>query len=367
MSTPSDHEHASPTPSGSPCTTEEIASLEAIGATEPVPQHLAQLSRPSVRFSLPSNAKPHVVTRSAGSSGDHTFWQATLGDDVVLVWPGQQTHRIERRARGAGGPLGGHRPSWMDLHYQPKMRSFPPPGRTDRRRRKARSLGDLQMLPDNPGYPWASAGLITTPEGTGTGSLVGRRVVLTASHCVPWRSVNSGNGWWMTFAPNARSLDFNNPTPYGQSYVSDVLYYRQVLAGQESEDDAALDFAVLRLYDPLGDQVGWFGATEWTTDWQLLQVWAVEGYPAGVGPFAETNEYILGGTDNAQGEVLETAAELLSGMSGGPFWAWFDAGGGQLDPRITAVASATPGGVENWVAAGSDLVTMIEEARARFP
>ena len=113
-----------------------------------------------------------------------------------------------------------------------------------------------------------------------------------------------------------------------------------------------------------------------------MAVWASVGYPNGFGPVVNLAQSIEDG--NSPGIVgqgggldLETESELYEGMSGGPFWAWFDVGGGAVTPRITGVVSGVGavapdfGGVisgdsDNWLGGGNEMVALIQEARDRW-
>lgn len=84
------------------------------------------------------------------------------------------------------------------------------------------------------------------PLWTGSAAIVGRNLLLTASHCAPWNTSGTGGitGWWMRFVPS-----YNNGTePLGSSYISDFR-------GVENTDDVTgLDYVICRLYKPLGDR-----------------------------------------------------------------------------------------------------------------
>jgi V8-like Glu-specific endopeptidase len=58
-------------------------------------------------------------------------------------------------------------------------------------------FNDRRKPATNSDYPWWSIGLVKGNRGTGTGALIGRNLVLTAGHVVPWDAQDA----WMTFSP----------------------------------------------------------------------------------------------------------------------------------------------------------------------
>jgi Trypsin-like peptidase domain len=353
-----------------PLPTAELDNLPSIPPSEDPPERFTSSTGGNLQFSLPEGETPHIETQTLGNGAGRVLWRANVQGHATLGWPGRRIHAITKPTKRPDASLDGHGPPWMNLRYRPKWRPLTPMKRTPQGR-LVRPLEGFHLLEDD-SYPWSCVGLINTSDNfNGTGSLVGSRLVLTASHVVPWNSINSGNGWSMTFTPNYRSVGLNHQ-PFGLSYVSDVLYYREVGEPPAQHDSfaAAEDYAVLRLYDPLGDQLGYFGNTDYSEDWNNLAVWANVGYTDGDGPFAQTEQTIVDGDSpgifGGPGLNLETYAELFPGMSGGPFWAWFNTSQGSLTPRITGVVGGTADGDEKLLAGGGEMVALVEEARTRW-
>src|SRR6266511_2489600 len=106
------------------------------------------------------------------------------------------------------------------------------------------------------GYPWTCIGTIfvwkdfsqPNPQWSGSGVLIGGRVVLTAGHIAPW---GSGN-WAMRFVPAYYDGGSTLGAGLG-AWVSDYWGYNP---GEVS----AWDMVVLRLYTPLDNTYGYFGA-----------------------------------------------------------------------------------------------------------
>ena len=135
---------------------------------------------------------------------------------------------------------------------------------------------------------------------------------------------------------------------------------------------------ICRLYEPLGEQLGYFGTEEYTEDWNDDGVWACVGYPgdlsSGERPFVQLDCNFEDSESSGGGQVLETECDLGHGDSGGPFWAWFP----DNDPRIVAVVSSEADfSTEIWpivihdhdnaAAGGADMVHLVDWARANWP
>jgi hypothetical protein len=106
---------------------------------------------------------------------------------------------------------------------------------------------------------------------SGTGALVGDRIVITAGHMVPW----GDSPWWMRFVP----AYYDGASLHGagiESYVSDARGYNT------SGSVTGYDWAVLRLYEPLGQWLGYFGYNGYSDNWNDGAYWSLIGYPGAI-------------------------------------------------------------------------------------
>src|SRR5947209_1157412 len=112
---------------------------------------------------------------------------------------------IPLRPKGTAGKssLDGYRPTFRGINYMPEVQMPVVP----RRRRSTREFGgifppdDRTVLTDT-AYPWLTVGKVFTSDGTtGSGALVGDRIVLTAKHMRPVNSIAAGS-WWIKFVPH---------------------------------------------------------------------------------------------------------------------------------------------------------------------
>jgi hypothetical protein len=222
-------------------------------------------------------------------------------------------------------------------------------------------VAQRQILTDT-SYPWLLTGKIFTSDGTGgSGVLVGDRLVLTARHVVPWTSIAAGN-WWMKFVP----AYFDGREPFGSSYVSDVTNY----GTDDSEYNLSHDYAVLRLYDPLGAWLGYLGSSEFDDGWRNNDNFINIGYMLDIAGSQEPvwqRYWIEDDYEDDDGQTLETEASLNYGASGGPFFGWFN-NGSQIRV-IGAVTGETGFGddVDNSLAGGPNMVNLIDWGRANWP
>ena len=276
--------------------------------------------------------------------------------------------------------VSGHRPGWIAAAYYP--RPLPGLGRPAQMRRiNGRPVGPLYVFgPDDrqtywdSSWPWGLMGKVFNSDGwVGSGALIGPRLVATASHMVPWDS----SPWWMRFVP----AYYNGVSLHGASVESDV----SDAEGYEFDGIVANDWAVLRLYEPLGEWLGYFGYNRFSSSWEDDSNWTVLGYPLGVAsgerPSYQTGvsvfdiELSIAGVA-AGGIELETKADVTPGNSGGPMFGWWSG-----DPRLVGVVSAqeeewSPGAwpwewadVEksNIVAGGPGFTSLMAWGRTNWP
>jgi V8-like Glu-specific endopeptidase len=227
----------------------------------------------------------------------------------------------------------GHRPDWMDLSHAPRL--FPSRKHAPMRRLNGRIVRPLWVFGDDDrrlfrdsSYPWGTVGLIENSEGeTGSGTLVGRSLVVTAAHLIPW---NSAPNAWVKFTP----ADYLG---MGSLFGPNVYSYATEVRGYNAGGDVSgYDWAILRLDQPLGDLVGYMGYTGYADDWEGQSFWTVVGYPSGVGPFWQGGIDINDDDEDSNGgqELESVTADLSAGNSGGPIFAWWD-----NDPRVGGVVS----------------------------
>jgi hypothetical protein len=146
-------------------------------------------------------------------------------------------------------------------------------------------------------------------------------------------------------------------------------------------DVTGYDWAVLRLYQPLGDWLGYFGYNGFSSSWEDDSYWTVLGYPVGVAsgqrPSYQTGVSVFDiDSDSSGGRELETKADMTPGNSGGPMFGWWSG-----DPRLVGVVSGqeedwSPGAwpwewadVEkgNVVAGGSGFTNLMAWGRTNWP
>ena len=169
------------------------------------------------------------------------------------------------------------------------------------------------------GKIWAGANGIDTY--TGTGVLVGRNLLLTTSHTVPWNK----DGWCIRFVPfwSPPLLD-PNTEPYGSSFVSDAR-------GWTASGTAASDMAICKLYTPLGAQdPTWtaclsFGAdSSYTNSTDTV----IAGYDPIETPDALTGQAvsITAVQDSNQLKLMLTVENPVSGWEGGVMYTGWNGG-----------------------------------------
>jgi len=223
----------------------------------------------------------------------------------------------------------------------------------------------------DPSWPWGLVGQVFNNEGmSGTATLIGDRLIATAGHLIPWKSDN----WWMRFVP----AYYNGSSLHGagvESYVSDVNGF------DVDGDVVGYDWAVCRLYEPLGNMLGFFGYNGYSDDWENDPRWSIIGYP---GAIAGAQRPSFQGSvssndtdgDSNGGMEIETEADLTPGNSGGPMFGWFDG-----DPRLIGVVAGeeeewSPGvwpwewvdtDLQNVVAGGAGFTNLMAWGRNNWP
>lgn len=268
-------------------------------------------------------------------------------------------------------PFAGYRPEWSDLLYVPRrpgleehelLRRF-----DGQRVRPAWVYGhDDRAQFRDPAWPWGLVGRIFNSNGfSGTGALVGDRLVVTAGHMVPWGKKDA----WMRFVP----AYYGGVSLHGvgvESYASQARGY------DPHGNPAGYDWAILRLFEPLGSWLGYYGYNGYSEAWEDEPWWSIIGYP---GAIANANRPSFQGhitvsdldSDDHGGAELESdTADITPGNSGGPMFGWWG-----TDPRIIGVVSGeeeidlliTTVDKDNIIAGGSGFTSLIGWGRTNWP
>jgi V8-like Glu-specific endopeptidase len=345
-------------------------SRRAVLGTGSVPPQLDALARKRSLF-IESKKKPKVDIRSVDDGRE--LWRVDVPVDAETR--GAQLGRTMERHPATkfldevseDVSFESYRPEWIDALPFPNLR-------VDKAARQLRRFDGTRTQPlwvydsarnafNDDSWPWGLVGRIFNNQGnSGTGTLVGNRLVLTAGHMVPW----SSDSWWMRFVP----AYFNGTSLFGagvESYVSDVQGYNTGGTGY--------DWAALRLYEPLGASLGYFGYNSYSTAWNNQPIWSNIGYPGDIDN-AEEPAFQQGFTindtdaDKNGGEELETEnCDLNHGNSGGPIFAWWNNG---TDPRLVGVVSSqetedSPARNDNVFASGDGFVNLCAWGRTNWP
>ncbi|MEZ5085761.1 MAG: trypsin-like serine protease [Tessaracoccus sp.] len=210
-------------------------------------------------------------------------------------------------------------------------------------------------------YPMCTIGIVRVsvngkPKHRGSGVMVGPNLLLTAGHVAPWGASN----WDMEFIPAYR----NGNRPFGSAWV------RQYRGYNTKNNVTGHDYAICRLYTPIGNVVGWMGARSYGKDSQYEALtYMSSGYPGSYGerPAVELGMRIADIDNDSPGLELEfaTRKDLGPGWSGGPLWP------GSTQPYVHGVLSGTEKDFLDprrlVYAAGSPMVDLVRYGRNNWP
>lgn len=218
-------------------------------------------------------------------------------------------------------------------------------------------------------FPWCTTGRVETPAGIGSGTMIGRNLLLTASHCIDWGTNSVG---WVKFTPSY----YNGSAPFGISWGTRVVYWNRAIGGL-SDFETAFDYVVVVLDRNMGNLTGYAGYRTYSPSWNNGNFWQTIGYPGDL-TGTERPAFFGGGaiwntsshsTSGRQGLVLGHFMDITGGHSGGPVWGWW---GNEPWPRVVGVQSAesnTPGpstAGDNEAGGGDALSALISWARSHY-
>jgi V8-like Glu-specific endopeptidase len=366
-----------------PLTPDALLLRENGAPSAPVPKKIAQHLAIKSAIVSASGAQLEVERCVTRVEGEKSAWRITLPDNAGFGLP------VRSAARFAPGHLSkkyaapthteAFRSHWVSQIFHPKLTTAPRP-------RLLRSSSGRRVIPYGGiygnddrqviypfGYPWQCIGRVFSYRGnqlmeTGTGVLVGPRHVLTAGHLVPWPE-------WLL--PVGGSMQFV-PAYYDGSSVAGPGATSWVTDGQGWDTAAAAyDMAVLRLAEPLGDWLGWFGSKIYDDDWEDETIWTMVGYPGDVA-MAERPSFQIGISildDDSDGDALELEnhGDASPGDSGGPLFSIWPDGfpyviGTTVGNEILSGGFLGIGDEDNNVAAGGKaMVDLINWARGAWP
>jgi V8-like Glu-specific endopeptidase len=353
-------------------------ALENSLARQRVPKNLDPQSAGS-RITVYAPGRRLNLGSFARSQESESAWNLQLPKGAFLGLPGRKGGRLTAAEvlRGIKGSADSEpfQPAWLDYAPHPKLASGSRPllRRVDGRHIVPHygvfGADDRQVYYPS-GYPWTCIGRIfvwndfskPNPGWSGSGVLIGGRVVLTAGHMAPWGS----NNWAMRFVPAYYDGDSALGAGVG-SWVSDYW-------GYNTGEVSAWDMIVLRLYTPLGNSYGYFGAKTYSSSWEGGNYWTLAGYPGAVAganrPSRQMWFPIVDDDGDGSADELEYYADASPGDSGGPvfgFWSGLPyAVGTHSGGESTTVLWWTLED-DNAAAGGGAMVNLILWARTTWP
>lgn len=336
---------------------------------------LAQTREHYIR-SAGADSEPEVKLERVRDAADH-IWRVQISDASFDALPGRTAarERPQKIVREIDPNISftGHRPDWAHGFHAPRMAadgSERPMRRFNGRTTQPLYVfgADNRVAYQDSSWPWGLVGKVFNSDGkVGSGALIGKRLIATAGHMLPWNSIAKGS-WWMRFVP----AYYNGSSLFGvgvQSYVSDCKGYNT------SGDVTGYDFAVCRLYTPLGDSLGYFGYNGYDDDWEDEPYWTLLGYPSAVAsgqkPSYQSSIPVVDDDGDSNGGLeIESYGDMTPGNSGGPFFGWWNG-----DPRLIGVVSGQeeeysfPFSTEkvNVVAGGSGFTNLMAWGRTNWP
>lgn len=280
----------------------------------------------------------------------HDGWQINVPDDVMLGLPAvaMDDHSPPTSAQISGSnEIEAYRPADIPRAFHPSVLGSNLQ-HVSRRRNGSRIINhgiifggdDREIFDPGDYYPWCCAGRLTIwndpnamyweSDGAASAALVAPNIIVTSAHVIPKGTTK----FRCLFQPG---LYGSHSTLNKWSYVQTWRAYP--VNGYDKGDD----LAIMKLYEPIGNDLGWFGTKTYNDAWEDKAVFTRIGYapiPAkgnadGRKPNRALNFPILD-DDLSYGVELEYRSDASPGDSGGPVFAWFKG-----EPRIVGVHSGS--------------------------
>lgn len=365
--------------SEAPLAVADVQRLPYVPATKPIPDRLRDAIRhPRVLFTPRGNVDSpaslaRLLSRVDGVPGSFALSTADLGiplqSGTLMALPSSLG-----RAAQSTPPL---RLPWWPAAVLPLAALSSAPERfTEKGLGKVEPLivhGEENRIGFYPGaYPYQCIGQLFVyrliggkweASKAGTGTLVGDRVVLTARHVMP----AGGPDVRVEFVPAC----YNGVSLVGEGFRSWVTDW----IGWDSTEHA-FDFAGLRLEQPLGSMLGYFGSKTYDTDWEDQPRWFCVGYHTdrfgGDRPSFQSGVAVDENHDSGPATVLLTSADADHGGSGGPMFGLWP----EQEPYMIAALGAltiaredvfSPAKEFTAFVGGRALPVLIEALRAEWP
>ncbi|KAK0624434.1 trypsin-like cysteine/serine peptidase domain-containing protein [Immersiella caudata] len=188
-------------------------------------------------------------------------------------------------------------------------------------------------------YPYTTFGKVFLRDGAKrgfcSGTMVGPNLLLTANHCIAWKS--TGN-WSVEFVPGFNAEDSRQPRPWGGAFAKQCL-------GVDAGPTDGRDYAVCELDAPIGLSTGYLGwKASLKNEFYLKGEWNSVGYPFNFrgGQVPATEEGIrmrkVESSGGEGGKIMASSPYVEQGWSGGAVFGWEGD-----EPFVAGVVTATVG------------------------
>jgi len=215
------------------------------------------------------------------------------------------------------------------------------PGRLKKRELNVIGIDDRSVFTDPLGYPLSAVGKVLTAKGECTGVMVDPSLMLTAQSCVNQLSDP------LKFIPAYH----DSSSVHGSANSERVTYDKDIMPSNAtmSYHDAAFNYMVVELDQPLGDVVGYWNATVYDRAWNGQPHWAHIGYTNDIAdgerPIVVTNNSAIEEvhsyftSDGDESYLMSTSIDFGNGQMGGPVFGFFTDSNNSTSIQIVGIMS----------------------------